>query len=169
MLGIIVMGSSRSDGDTATVVNKLAQSLGFAVLDLKKLEFSDYDYTSNNLNDDFLPTVRKLVDNYTHIIFATPVYWYTMSALMKRFIDRISDCLRVEKETGRKFRGMQMSLLTVSNGERNAGFSSPFKLTAKYLGMTFEANQHVAVNELTDTIEQQIMPMVALLKQHQVK
>ena len=70
---------------------------------------------------------------------------------MKRFIDRISDCLRIEKDTGRKFRGMSMSLVSVSNDVRNEGFEIPFKLIADYLGMTYCGDQHVTVEDGFET------------------
>ncbi len=162
--GIIIMGSSRSDGDTAATVKTLSELTHFPTLDLKSLNFSDYDYQSGNLDDDFLPTVRKLVNNYEHIIWATPVYWYTMSALMKRFIDRISDCLRVEKDTGRKFRGMSMSMVSVSNDTRNSGFNEPFVLSAEYLGMSYLGDVHVIVSpDHPDSINQQLEPLLSFI------
>jgi multimeric flavodoxin WrbA len=154
MKGIILQGSSRSDGDTAAVVKKLSQLLSFRVIDLSVLNFSDYDYQSKNSNDDFLPTIRRIVNEYDHIVWVTPVYWYSMSAVMKRFLDRISDCLRIEKDTGRKFRGMSMSLISVSNDVRNDAFEVPFKLTADYLGMDFLGEQHVIVSKDHDIKEQ---------------
>ncbi|MCP4458779.1 MAG: NAD(P)H-dependent oxidoreductase [Cytophagales bacterium] len=36
---------------------------------------------------------------------ATPVYWYSMSGIMKVFLDRIYDVLTIEKELGRKLHG----------------------------------------------------------------
>ena len=159
MHGIIIMGSSRSDGDTAAVAKELASLTGFEVLDLNSIEFSDYDYQSRNSDDDFLPTIRRIVNEYDHIIWATPVYWYSMSAIMKRFIDRISDCLRIEKDTGRKFRGMSMSLVSVSNDVRHDKFGIPFELTAEYLGMDYLGESHVIVSEDHD-IKQQLKPII---------
>jgi len=157
------MGSSRSDGDTAAVAKELATLTDFEVLDLNSIEFSDYDYQSRNSGDDFLPTVRRIVTDFDHIIWLTPVYWYSMSALMKRFIDRISDCLRIEKDTGRKFRGMSMSLVSVSNDVRNEGFDTPFELTAEYLGMNYLGDQHVIASQDHD-INKQLSATVKRLK-----
>lgn len=148
------MGSSRSDGDSAAVAAELLDSTGFELLDLNNIEFSDYDYQSGNSDDDFLPTIRNTVDQYDHIIWLTPVYWYSMSGIMKRFIDRISDCLRIEKETGRKFRGMSMSLISVSNDVRHDAFGIPFELTADYLGMNYLGDCHIRVNEHSDINDQ---------------
>ena len=161
--GIIILGSSRSDGDSAAVAKQLADLTGFKLLDLNHIEFSDYDYQSRNSDDDFLPTVRDIVDNYDHIIWLTPVYWYSMSAIMKRFIDRISDCLRIEKDTGRKFRGLSMSLVSVSNDVRNEGFDTPFKLTAEYLGMQYCGDQHVVVSDEVD-IKNQLTALITELE-----
>ncbi len=163
MTGIILLASSRSNGDTAAVVNQLAQLLDYEVIDLKSLNFSDYDYLSENKDDDFLPTIKYIVSHYDHIVWATPVYWYSMSAIMKRFIDRISDCLRIEKDTGRKFRGMSMSLISVSNDVRNEGFEKPFELTADYLGMRYVGDQHVIVNK-DHAIEPQLTDIATKLK-----
>ncbi len=163
MTGIILQGSSRSDGDTAAVAKQLSQLLDYEVIDLRLLDFTDYDYLANNLDDDFLPTVRRVVSHYDHIVWVTPVYWYSMSALMKRFLDRISDCLNIEKDTGRKFRCMSMSLVSVSNDNRNKGFEIPFKLTADYLGMRYIGDQHVIISDDHD-IEQQLTALVTKLK-----
>ncbi|TDR20531.1 flavodoxin family protein [Marinicella litoralis] len=163
MTGIILQGSSRSDGDTAAVVKQLAQLLDYEIIDLRLLNFSDYDYLAENSHDEFLPTVRHIVAHYDHIVWATPVYWYSMSALMKRFLDRISDCLRIEKETGRQFRGMSMSLISVSNDERNEAFETPFILTADYLGMSYLGDQHVIVGNDHD-IKSQLTAIVRKLK-----
>ena len=41
-----------------------------------------YDYEYKNQNDDFLPTIKKILA-YDLILFITPVYWYSMSGIMK--------------------------------------------------------------------------------------
>ncbi|MFC3192911.1 flavodoxin family protein [Marinicella sediminis] len=165
MKGLIIMGSSRSDGDTAAAVRSLVKLTGFHVLDLATLEFSDYDYQSRNLEDDFLPTIRRVVSGYDQWVMATPVYWYTMSALMKRFFDRISDCLRIEKDTGRQFRGMRLAALSVSNDRQPPGFDLPFKLSADYLGMQYLGDQHVILGmDEQLPIAEQLMPLVNTLK-----
>lgn len=165
---LIILGSSRSDGDTAKVAIQLAEMIEADLLDLQSLNFSDYDYQSRNSDDDFLPIIRNIVNNYDHIILATPIYWYTMSAIMKRFLDRISDCLRIEKDTGRKFRGMSMSLLSVSNDVRNQGYEIPFKLSADYLGMDFVGDQHVVVDD-ENNINDQLIAFIRLIKKDLIR
>ena len=148
MKGVILQGSSRSTGNTAKVVNWLAQETGYDIIDLRQLDIGHYDYEDINQTDDFLPLMRKLVNNYEVLIFATPVYWYTMSGIMKVFFDRITDCLKIEKETGRKLRGMSMGMVSCSeDSELNTSFAVPFRESADYLGMTYLGDIHTWIDE----------------------
>ena len=140
---LIILGSSRSHGDTRKVVDYIRNQQEFDLLDLNGKNISYYDYESKNQHDDFLPTMEDIVSKYQTIIFATPVYWYSMSAVMKTFFDRISDLLRIRKEVGRKLRGMNMAMLSCSNGDdRILHFEMPFIESAKYLGMNYLGDVH---------------------------
>ena len=103
--GLILNGSSRSNRPTSLVSDEIKIITGFDSVNLNEMNFSYYDYEHENSSDDFLPFVRSLVEKYDVVVCNTPVYWYTMSAVMKTFFDRISDCLNIDKETGRKLRG----------------------------------------------------------------
>ena len=71
------------------------------------------------------------------------VYWYSMSGLMKAFFDRITDCLKIEKETGRKLRGKYMAAISCGSDDNEVeGFFVPFQKSADYLGMTYVGNIH---------------------------
>lgn len=143
--GVIILGSSNSQGETFKLCNALQQRTHFPMIDLKTKKILPFDYEFKNQEDDFLNTFRTIVDNYELMIFATPVYWYAMSGTMKIFIDRFSDCLKIHKELGRKLRGKQMALLSVgSDKELREGFTMPFIETANYLGMHFITNTHRA-------------------------
>ncbi|GGI57634.1 flavodoxin family protein [Winogradskyella haliclonae] len=139
---ILIFGSSRNDGNTSTIVNCLKQSLDFDLINLNGLNISHFDYKHQNRDDDFLPLMRKVI-GYQQIIFATPVYWYTMSGILKVFFDRLTDCLTIEKDLGRKLRNKQMSVLSTSNDDsQNEEFFLPFILSAEYLGMDYIGNIH---------------------------
>ena len=56
--------------------------------------------------------MKTIISKYDTIIFATPVYWYSMSGILKVFIDRITDLLTIEKELGRKLRGKKMAVVS---------------------------------------------------------
>lgn len=151
---VIIQGSSRSDGNTATIVRYLQKELSADVIDLKSHVIGHYDYSHSNQDDDFLPLMRKIV-TYDLIIFATPVYWYAMSGMMKTFLDRITDCLKIEKETGRKLRGKSMAAISCgSEAEEIEGFFVPFRLSADYLGMRYLGDVHTWID---DSLEKEVL------------
>jgi multimeric flavodoxin WrbA len=113
------------------------------VVNLSDYSFSYYDYESKNRDDDFFELAKGLITNYDTLIFATPVYWYSMSGIMKVFFDRFSDLIRIEKETGRKLRGKKMAVISNSHDSAlDFDFYIPFKKSADYLGMTYLGDRH---------------------------
>ncbi len=141
--GIILLGSANSRGETFQVAHHVSLATGFPIIDLKTKSIGAFDYEFKNQGDDFLPLIKAIVANYELIVFATPVYWYTMSGILKTFFDRLSDCLMIEKATGRKLRGMEMAVLSCgADRELKAGFHMPFRETANYLGMPYLGEVH---------------------------
>lgn len=148
MKKVIIVGSSRNDGDTANLTKKLIEKSNWDLLNLNDYEFGYFDYKHENRNDDYLNLIKSIVEKYETLIFVTPVYWYSMSGIMKVFFDRFTDLLTIEKELGRKLRGKKMAVLSCSIGE-NLGeyFWLPFSETAKYLGMEYIGNLHTITGE----------------------
>lgn len=143
---IILQASARSDGNTHKIVSLFSSQFPSKVIDLHLLTISPYNY-AHKQEDDFLPLMRELVE-YDLIIFATPVYWYSMSGLLKNFLDRITDCLKIEKETGRKLRGKNLAVISCgSEATEVEGFFIPFQLSAEYLGMKYQGNIHTWIDE----------------------
>lgn len=141
--GVIILGSSNSNGETRKIVSYVENKTGYPIIDLKTKNIAYFDYEFRNRDDDFLPLIKEVVDTYELILFATPVYWYSMSGILKTFFDRISDCLKIEKETGRKLRGKEMAVISCgSDRELKTGFHMPFVETAKYLGMKYTSDVH---------------------------
>lgn len=135
---IIIFGSSDSNGKTRQLIDELRQGTDWNFVDLNTKTIGYFDYEFKNQEDDFIPLMRNVVDNYDLIIFATPVYWYTMSGIMKVFFDRISDLLKIQKPIGRKLRKMEMAVIC-SGADTSLvdGFYMPFRESAKYLGMNY--------------------------------
>ncbi|MDH7447313.1 flavodoxin family protein [Aquimarina sp. 2201CG14-23] len=151
--GIIVQGSSRSDGDTAKIVSYLKNVSGFDIIDLNQRDIKYFDYEFQN-QDDFEIIFKNIVQNYQTIVLATPVYWYTMSGIMKVFLDRISDYLYKEKEYGRMLRGKEMAMMSCSNDDdRVDEFNLPFSRSAEYLGMEYLGDIHTWVKNQELPIE----------------
>ena len=154
MRPIIISGSSRNDGNTTAVVDILVQCTGWDTIDLNDYHISYYDYRHLNKDDDFIPLMRKIIDQYDTIILVTPVYWYSMSGIMKVFFDRISDLITIEKELGRKLRGKKMACISASGGNDLGDlFWLPFRKSAEYLGMIYLGDLHVKVNANHDRLK----------------
>lgn len=152
MKKIIIQGSSRSDGNTNKIVNLLINEIDCDIVDLAKLDIGHYDYEYKNQDDDFVPLINKIVEEYDLIIFATPVYWFTMSSFTKVFFDRLSDCIRIHKDTGRKLRGKSMAAICCGSGDTpTPGFFKPFQLSAEYLGMNYFGDTHTWIDDQIST------------------
>jgi multimeric flavodoxin WrbA len=133
----VVLGSSRSDGNTSQLSQYIAERLDAKLIDLNKFSISAFDYENRNIHDDFASLIESLI-HYSHIIFATPVYWYSMSSQMKVFFDRFTDLLTVHKDLGRSLRGIKCSVVsTGTDATLPECFLEQFKLTFDYLGMEF--------------------------------
>lgn len=134
---VIVLGSSRSKGETwQTIQDAIGKQTCVPIIDLNSLSLSAYDYDHSNQNDDYFSLVEQLVE-HDLIILAIPVYWYTMSAQMKLFIDRLSDLLEIRKDLGRKLRDKKIFVLVSFNTSLPVGFEDAFRQTCDYMGMIY--------------------------------
>ncbi|XLS30605.1 flavodoxin family protein [Flavobacteriaceae bacterium M23B6Z8] len=165
--GVVILGSSRSRGNTALIVNRLQQITGFEVLDLATKRIDHYDYDHNYENDDFQELFRTVASQYETIVFATPVYWYAMSGRLKVFFDRITDFLKNEQETALQLRGKKMAVISCSNDEAiNEGFEVPFRETAAYLGMNYKGHYHTWLehNKIPEAVEMTLKKLDTTIK-----
>lgn len=139
---IAILGSSRSDGNTRLLLDLVLNGRPIEVIDLARLNLSYYDYQHRNAEDDFALLAPKLIEARA-IIFATPVYWYAMSAPLKTFFDRLSDLLEVRKELGRELSGRIGYLVASSTASAlPPGFERPFHMTCDYLEMRWGGAFH---------------------------
>lgn len=151
---VIIQGSSRSKGDTNTIINYLNTENKFDIIDLKTKYIGHFDYDFNNIDDDFIDLMTVIIEKYDTIVFATPIYWYSMSGILKVFFDRISDLLKTNKELGRKLRGKNMAMISCNNSSSSVnGFSIPFSESANYLGMNYLGDIHAWVESGIITTE----------------
>ncbi|MDZ7768601.1 MAG: NAD(P)H-dependent oxidoreductase [Woeseiaceae bacterium] len=75
---------------------------------------------------------------------ATPLYWYSTSATMKRFVDRLSDLVAFRKPLGRALAGRHLFVAATSTDpELPAGFEQTFRSTTEYLDMAWGGCLHV--------------------------
>ncbi|MBZ2163795.1 flavodoxin family protein [Alteromonas stellipolaris] len=130
----IVLASSRSNGNTSKLAQAVAAERQAKIIDLNKFSISYFDYEHKNKSDDFLHLIEALTES-DYIIFATPVYWYSMSAQLKTFFDRFTDLLTINKDLGRKLRGMPVSVIaTGTDAALPLSFTQQFESITDYLG-----------------------------------
>lgn len=141
---IAVFGSSRRNGNTGRLMDAVASRLSIDVVDLAEKRISPYDYQHRNRGDAFEPLMERILQ-HDQVIFASPVYWYAVSAHMKVFLDRISDLLDIPElsENRRQLKAMCAYVLCTSIYEEvPAPFIDAFKMTFDYLGMTYGGCLH---------------------------
>jgi putative NADPH-quinone reductase len=129
---IVIFGnSSRPDGGRA-LADEVAREFGFKVLDL-----ADHEINNREINDPLIEVVEHLIHADT-IIFATPVYCYSMSARMKLFMDQLTDLARMDGELRAMLRGKR-GLLLCTGTELIAPryFEETFSLLLAYLGIEY--------------------------------
>jgi multimeric flavodoxin WrbA len=146
----IVLGSSKADGNTHQFAEAVAAVSGGRVFDLSDYDITYYDYKHQNESDDFLELMRTLVDA-DHIVWASPVYWYSMSAQMKVVFDRLSDLTENDKLLGRRWAGKSMSV--ISTGYQStcpSCFIEPFVMTARYFDLDFRGHQYLSIQTEAD-------------------
>ena len=105
------------------------------------IEIYNYDEIYSE-KDQFLEIINQILE-FDEIIFATPVYWYSMSSLMKIFFDRLTDLISSQETIGRKLMGKKVRVITSSIGNHlDDNFFLPFIETANYLHLEYIDGKH---------------------------
>jgi multimeric flavodoxin WrbA len=129
---IVIFGNSSKPDQSRSLADEVAREFGFKVLDL-----ADYDISNQQINDPLIEVIENVMHADT-IIFATPVYCYSMSARMKLFMDQLTDLVRVDEELKTMLRGKRGLLLSTGT-ERIPPkyFEETFSLLLAYLGIEY--------------------------------
>ena len=147
MKHLIIYGSSgNGTGKTMGVVNTLKELLNADLIDVSRCNLSFFDYSHSNKDDDFHGFAQQMACAET-VIFATPVYWYAMSAQLKVFFDRLSDLITIRKPLGRQLEGKAMTFVATGHDELiPEGFDVPFKRTAEYFNMHYKSGLYICTS-----------------------
>lgn len=137
---LVIFGSARNDGNTMRAVRAALGERPATIVDLAQTNLTHYDYQHRNLDDAYLGIVEQLLAADL-TIFASPVYWYSMSAHLKMFFDRFSDLLTVHKDVLDRLQGKQCCVIASGSGPRIPDcFEAPFSRTFDYLGMVYRGS-----------------------------
>ncbi len=139
----LINASSRPEGNCKHIENLLKEHLPINSFFLNDYQIGFFDYNNQNKNDDFLPFLEQLLD-YQIWILLTPVYWYTMSAQMKIFLDRFSDILKWKREWLINLKDTRWFVISCgSESIEIPGYFNPFRLSASYLNIDYLGDTHV--------------------------
>lgn len=140
MKTIVILGTARKDSNTRKAIMELCPFSNYELIDLGSLHIAPYDYSGPAPGDDFLAVANKMA-SADNIIFATPVYWYTMSTSLKNFFDRLTDLMYTYKSIGKSLKGKNTFLIS-TGGELDLpeGFEVPFKRTSEYFEMNYQGS-----------------------------
>jgi len=65
---LVILGSSRSRGNTRLLVDAAFQGARYRLVDLNEVSFSDYDYTHANCDDDFSSLADALAGRRLYVV-----------------------------------------------------------------------------------------------------
>ncbi|WP_313636428.1 NAD(P)H-dependent oxidoreductase [Empedobacter sp.] len=138
---IIINGSHNRNGDTTKLIQEIYPEIACLKLIDYTIEIYNYDEIYSE-KDQFLEIINQILE-FDEIIFATPVYWYSMSSLMKIFFDRLTDLISSQETIGRKLMGKKVRVITSSIGNHlDDNFFLPFIETANYLHLEYIDGKH---------------------------
>ncbi|WP_431802577.1 flavodoxin family protein [Halobacillus andaensis] len=99
MSTIVIHGSTRENGNTEYLAKQAVPEKNTTHIYLRNHQIEvikDERHSENGfkkIDDDHHAIIDQMLAHDV-IIFATPVYWYSMSGLMKNFVDRFSQVVR---------------------------------------------------------------------------
>ncbi len=124
---LIALGSPRKKGNTALLTEECAKGvkagggsaevLFLQDMDIKPCTACDYCKKASAkrycvIEDDMESLYAKL-EEASAIVLASPVYWFTMSAQLKLFLDR---CYALERKDGNSLKGKRIGIIMVYGG-----------------------------------------------------
>lgn len=149
MKTLVILGTARGESNTLRAVEKLCPFSDYELIDLRALRVGQYEYDHSVNRDDDFHSIALKMQQADNIVFATPVYWYAMSGLLKILFDRFSELLSTYKPIGRSLKGKKTYLIsTGSDPELPPGFEIPFKLTSEYFEMEFVKSYYQAASTI---------------------
>lgn len=144
---VVLYGSSRTTSNTELLTKK-----AIAGLDAKEIYLRDFtvkpivdgrhtEHGFDEVDDDYDTIIKQVEQSYI-ILFSTPIYWYSMSGLMKNFIDRWSQTLRDPKfpDFKKNMSGKKAYVLAVGGDEphmKGLAMIDQFRWIFQFVGMSF--------------------------------
>lgn len=148
MTNLVICATNRDNSNTLKALKDHLIFINYDLIELHKFKIEHYSYDQKNVpQDDFLMIVQKMI-KADNIVFATPIYWYSMSGRMKVFLDRFTDLITTSKQLGRALAEKSTFLFATGSGSSlPEGFEVPFKKTSDYFAMNYRGPQYICVED----------------------
>lgn len=165
---LILTGSPRIKGNSATLAKQVyegakkggaeVESVYLSGLDINPCDACDscQDGGSGCIVDDDMQALYPKLRQADAIVIASPIYYFTVTAQTKTFIDR---WYALEKEHGSELRGKQLAIVLVygdtdlyTSGGINAIHT--FESIARYIGLEIKGMVYGSAEHLGDVEKQ---------------
>ncbi len=155
---LIINASARHDGETARTIDYIFGAMkdkkNTSIINLYEKDVRHYNYDNHHQDDDFLPIMDQILQSDV-VVFATPVYWYSMSGRLKTFFDRFSDIIMEHKTIGRALKDKKCYL--IANGydiNMPEDFQKPIQSTCQYFQMAYKGAFYYSVGQHQAVIDE---------------
>ncbi|QAS51425.1 flavodoxin family protein [Halobacillus litoralis] len=144
----VLYGSTRADGNTELLTEYALQGISAKRVVLKDYyikEIVDQRHEAqgfSEVKDDYNTIIDAMLAADV-LIFATPIYWYGMSSVMKTFIDRWSQTVRDEKYPNFKVLMSKKKAYMIAVGgdnptKKGLPLIQQFKYICEFIGLNFQ-------------------------------
>ncbi len=136
---IFLNGSARSLGNTSKLIKLILQSgLRGDVYDLSLLQIHPFSYDFLHDCDDFIPLLKKIACAPA-LILCSPIYWYSVSAQLKAFLDRLNELQTRHSGIAKQLRGKPCyAVISGFNATIPDNIEKNLRMTMEFLGMTWQ-------------------------------
>lgn len=141
------IGSSRTNGNSELLADLVTKDVKYRKIYLKDLTIQPihdlrHDKDGFQLVEDDYDQIIEAILQSDLIIFSTPIYWYSMSGLMKNMIDRISQAVRDDRYPQLKehFKSVEAIVIAVGGDApkiKGLPLIQQFQYTCDFLKMPF--------------------------------
>jgi len=146
---LVVYGSTRDDGNTETLTERVVEGLDCTRVYLRNTRVEAIQDRRHDpegfrpVDDDHYALTQQLLAHDV-VVFATPLYWYGMSGPMKDYFDRWSQALRDARFDFRNGIKGKKAYVVVTGGGQEARLTGlpliqQFQLIFAFAGMEFVA------------------------------
>lgn len=103
----VIYGGTRKESNTEILAENIVRGISAERIYLRNYNIQpieDLRHAEGGfhpINDDYNSIIDRIMSNNI-LLFVTPIYWYSMSGIMKNFIDRWSQTLRDARYPGFK-------------------------------------------------------------------